>query len=320
MSRLPDFEGLAMFAKAVEERSFAAAARSLGVSVATVSRAVSRLEERLGARLLNRSSRQLALTEFGLTIAESAGRIYRDAESVEDSARELSAHPRGVIRISVPVSFGLRWVAPILPKFLRAFPQVSIDLHLANACVDLVGQGFDAALRIAVLPDSALSARKLCPVSRFIVAAPHYLKQYGAPRRPHDLIGHHCIGYAFHNREGDMWRFVNDAGDEETVAASGRLRTTSAEAVLPAVLDGLAVAQLPEFIAGEYLRDGRLKAILTDWALPKSSLYFITPSARTRAAKIEALADFLAKHLSKPLWLAPPPPDVSGHQSARVYA
>jgi DNA-binding transcriptional LysR family regulator len=312
MSQLPDFEGLAMFAKAVEERSFAAAARSMGVSVATVSRAVSRLEERLGARLLNRTSRQLALTEFGRTIAESAGQIYRDAEAVEDTARELCAHPRGVVRLSVPVSFGLRWVAPILPAFLRAFPQVSIDLHLANSYVDLVGQGFDAALRIAVLPDSALSARKLCPVARFIVAAPHYLKQYGAPRRPRDLIGNHCIGYAFQNREGDLWRFVNDTGDEESVAPSGRLRTTSAEAVLPAVLDGLAVAQLPEFIAAEYLQDGRLKAILTDWTLPKTNLYFITPSARTRSAKIEAFADFLAQHLSKPLWMTPPPPDASG--------
>jgi DNA-binding transcriptional LysR family regulator len=317
MSRLPDFEGMAMFAKAVEERSFAAAARSMGVSVATVSRAVSRLEERLGARLLNRSSRQLALTEFGLTIAESAGQIYRDAEAMEDTARELSAHPRGVVRLSVPVSFGLRWVAPILPEFLRAYPQVPVDLHLANAFVDLVGQGFDAALRIAMLPDSALSARKLCPISRFIVASPHYIKQYGTPSRPRDLIRNRCVGYAFHSREGDLWRFVNDAGTEETVAPFGRLRTTSAEAVLPTVLDGIAVAQLPEFIAGEYLQDGRLKAILTDWALPKTSLYFVTPSARTRSAKIEALSDFLAQHLSKPLW-TPPPPDAAGDRSARA--
>ncbi len=134
MSKLPDFEGLAMFAKVAEERSFAAAARAMGLSVATVSRGVSRLEERLGARLFNRTSRKLALTEFGRTIAESASRIYRDAEQVEDSARELSARPRGLIRLAVPMSFGVRWVAPLLPEFFRAYPEVSVE-SCAERCL-----------------------------------------------------------------------------------------------------------------------------------------------------------------------------------------
>lgn len=152
MSRIPDFEGLAMFAKVAEERSFAAAARAMGISVATVSRGVTRLEERLGARLFNRTSRQLALTDFGLTLAERATRIYCEAEDVENAARELSSRPRGLIRLAVPMSFGLRWIAPILPPFFRLYPEVAIDLHLSDAVVDLVGDGFDAALRIAVLP------------------------------------------------------------------------------------------------------------------------------------------------------------------------
>src|SRR4051794_24210282 len=193
MSRMPDFEGLAMFAKVAEERSFAAAARAMGVSVATVSRGVSRLEERLGARLLNRTSRQLALTEFGRTIAESASRIYQEAEATEGAARDQSARPRGRVRLAVPMSFGLRWVAPILPDFFRAYPDISIDLHLSDASIDLIGQGFDAALRIAVLPDSSLVARRLCPVSRLIVAAPSYLEQYGRPEHPHDLNGRACL-------------------------------------------------------------------------------------------------------------------------------
>jgi DNA-binding transcriptional LysR family regulator len=304
MSRLPDFEGLAMFTKVAEERSFAAAARVMGLSVATVSRGVSRLEERLGARLFNRISRQLALTEFGRTIAESASRMYRDAEETEGAARELSARPRGLVRLAVPMSFGLRWVAPILPDFFRAYPEVSLDLHLSDATVDLVGQGFDAALRIAVLPDSSLVARRLCPVSPFIVAAPSYLEEHGRPEHPRDLIGRDCLGYAYRARN-DVWRFVNDAGEEEAITPTGPLHVTNADALVPTVLAGLAIAELPEFIAGEYLRDGRMEAILRGWTLPKDGLYFVTPSARARPAKVEALANFLAERLSKPVWSWP---------------
>ncbi|MDY7232687.1 LysR family transcriptional regulator [Hyalangium rubrum] len=305
MSKLPDFEGLAMFAKVTEERSFAAAARALGVSVATVSRGVTRLEERLGARLFNRTSRQLALTEFGRTIAERASRIYRDAEELEGTVRELSVRPRGVVRLAVPMSFGLRWVAPILPDFFRAYPEVSIDLHLSDATVDLVGQGFDAALRIAVMLDSSMVARRLCPVSRFIVAAPSYLKRHGTPRHPRELIGRPCLGYAYRARS-DAWRFVNKAGEEETFTPAGPLRVTNADALVPTILAGLAIAELPEFIASEYLRDGRMKTLLSDWTVATGGLYFVTPSARTRPAKVEVLANFLAERLSKPAWRWPP--------------
>ena len=137
-----------------------------------MSRAVARLEERLGARLLNRTSRQLALTGFGQTIAESAMKVYREAEAAEGATHEMSARPRRLIRLSVPMSFGLRWVAPLMPAFFREYPEVSVDLHLTDAQVDLVGQGFDAALRIAVLPDSSLVARRLSPVAPLVVAAP----------------------------------------------------------------------------------------------------------------------------------------------------
>ncbi len=146
MSKLPDFEGLAMFAKVAEEGSFAAAARVMGVSVPTVSRAVARLEERL-------------LTEFGLSMAAKAGDIYRQAEEVESEAQELSVQPRGQVRLAIPMAFGLRWVAPLLPELIRRYPELSVDLHLSDASVDLIADGFDAALRIAALPDSSLVAR-----------------------------------------------------------------------------------------------------------------------------------------------------------------
>jgi DNA-binding transcriptional LysR family regulator len=301
ISKLPDFEGLAMFAKVAEERSFAGAARALNVSVATVSRAVARLEERLGARLLNRTSRQLALTEFGRTIADSALKVYREAEAAEGAAREMSARPRGLVRLSVPMSFGLRWVAPLLPAFFREYPEVSIDLHLSDAQVDLVGQGFDAALRIAVLPDSSLVARRLCPVAPLVVAAPAYLERHGTPRHPSELGSHACLGYAYRARN-DVWRFTNEAGEEVSIKPVGPLRVTNADALMPTVLEGLAIAEFPEFICADQVRDGRLVPILTDWTLPRGGLYFVTPSARTRPAKVEALADFFVRHLGSPSW------------------
>jgi DNA-binding transcriptional LysR family regulator len=298
-SKLPDFEGLAMFAKVVEERSFAAAARTMGVSVATVSRAVTRLEERLGARLLNRTSRQLALTEFGHAVAEPAVRVYRDAEQAEDAARELTAKPRGLVRFAVPMSFGLRWVAPILPDFLREYPEISVDLHLSDAVVDLIGDGFDAALRIAVLPDSSLVARRLCPVLRYIVASPGYVERHGEPRHPRDLIGRSCLGYAYRARN-DVWRFANDKGDEEAITPVGPLRVTNVDALIPTILAGLAIAELPDFIAGEYLRDGRMVRLLHDWPFPTGAVYFVTPTARTRPPKVEVLSEFIARRLSEP--------------------
>lgn len=301
MSLLPDFEGLAMFAKVAEERSFAGAARTLGVSVATVSRAVARLEERLGARLLNRTSRQLALTEFGRTIADSALKIYREAEEAEGAAREMSARPRGLVRLAVPMSFGLRWVAPLMPAFFREYPDVAIDLHLSDAAVDLVGQGFDAALRIAVLPDSSLVARRLCPVAQVVVASPEYLQTRGVPRHPSELADHPCLGYAYRARS-DVWRFTNAAGEEVVIKPEGPLRVTNSDALLPTVLAGLAIAEFPEFIAADHVRAGQLVPILEDWQLARGGLYFVTPSARTRPAKVEALSDFFIKHLSSPDW------------------
>src|SRR6201993_5168731 len=213
MSKLPDFEGLAMFAKVAEERSFAGASKAMGVSVATVSRAVTRLEERLGGRLFNRTSRRLALTDHGRTLAEGASKIYVEAEQAEDFARETSSRPRGLVKMTAPLSFGARWVAPILPAFFRQYPDVAIDLHLTDAHTDLIGDGFDAALRIAVMEDSSLAARLIAPVRRFVVASPAYLLRCGRPQHPHDLGAHQCLSYANRNKR-DVWRFTHKSGEE----------------------------------------------------------------------------------------------------------
>jgi DNA-binding transcriptional LysR family regulator len=297
MSKLPDFEGLALFAKVAEERSYAGAARATGISVATVSRAVARLETRLGGRLFNRTSRQLALTEFGQRVVAGATRAYREAEAAEDAARELSRTPRGTVRLAVPMSFGLRWVAPLLPELFRLFPQIAVDLHLSDATVDLVGEGFDAALRVGMLPDSSLVARRLLPVASVVVAAPSYLAKYGRPIRPHDLNAQHCLDYAYRTRQG-VWRFTGSDGEEAQLVPAGPLRVTNADALLPTLLDGGGVAELPDFIVADYLADGRLEALLHDWSLPKGVLSFVTPSAQARPAKVEAVAEFFATRLS----------------------
>ena len=297
MSKLPDLEGLAIFAKVVELRSFAGAAQELGLSKATVSKAVTRLETRLGARLFNRTSRRLALTDAGQALVEPATRVLVQAEDAQNAAMAQSAAPRGLVRLAVPMSFGLSDVAPILPEFLAAYPGVSVDLHLSDATVDLVGMGFDAALRIAALPDSSLLARRLRPVKRYVVAAPAYLERHGWPTHPGHLAEHACLGYAYLPTP-DTWRFVNAAGEEASVRPAGPLRVNNADALMPALIAGAGLAVLPDFIAGAALADGRLVAVMPDWIPPPIALHLVTPPGGPRPARVEALMGFLTSALS----------------------
>src|SRR6202171_4933227 len=223
MSKLPDFEGLAMFAKVAEEGSFAAAATAMGVSVAMVSRAVTRLEERLRSRLFNRTSRRLALTDYVRTLAERAARIYADAEEAEDFARETWSRPRGLVKLAAPLSFGTRWVAPLLPAFFRRYPDIAVDLHLTDAHTDLIGDGFDAALRIAVMEDSSLVVRLIAPVCLFVVASPTYIPRDGRAQHPHDLSAHRCLSYV-DGAKRDVWRFTHrKTGEECLITPTGPL-------------------------------------------------------------------------------------------------
>lgn len=297
MSRLPDFEGLAIFAKVVEMRSFAGAATELALSKATVSKAVTRLEERLGARLFNRTSRQLALTDAGQRLSERAARLLADGEAAENEALAQSVVPRGLVRVAVPMTYGVKVIAPLLPEFLEAYPEVSIDLHLSDATVDLIGDGFDLGVRIGTLPDSSLVARRLSPMRRYTVAAPAYLKKYGCPTHPMHLAQHKCFAYAYLST-ASVWHYTNAAGEEASVRPSGQLRVNNGEAVIASLLAGLGIADLPDFIIGEALASGQVEPILKDWKQLEGSVHLVMPPGGPRPARVEVFADFLAKHLS----------------------
>src|SRR4030081_3401542 len=297
MTRLPDFEGLAIFAKVVELRSFASAAAEWALSRATVSKAVSRLEARLGARLFNRTSRRLALTDAGQKLAGRATRLLVDGEAAENEALAQSVAPRGLVRLAVPMTFGVKIVAPLLPDFLAQYPEVSIDLHLSDAMVDLIGEGFDAGLRIARLPDSSLIARRLSAMPRFTVASPAYLKRHGRPTHPMHLAQHKCLGYAYLSTP-DIWHYTNAAGEQASVRPAGPLRVNKGEALMPALLAGLGIADLPDFIVGDAIASGELEVILKDWKQTRGGGALVAAPGGPRPARVEVLADFLAKHFS----------------------
>src|ERR1700722_8385835 len=292
MSRLPDLEGLAIFAKVAESHSFALAAAELKLSKATVSKAVSRIESRLGTRLINRTSRRFVLTDAGRQLAVRAAHILAEGEAAEDAAVAQATSPRGVVRLAVPMSFGLLHVAPLLPEFLAIFPEVSIDLHLSDAMVDLIGESFDAAIRTAVLPGSF--PRRLCEIPRYLVGSPNYLSKYGRPKHPLHLAQHRCLT---HTVTTEVWHFTKGA-KSASVQPSGPLRVNNGDAMMPALIAGTGLGILPEFILREALGANQLERLLPDWSLPLRTVYWVTPPGEPQPKRVDVLADFLMKKLA----------------------
>ncbi|MBX9929967.1 MAG: LysR family transcriptional regulator [Methylobacterium sp.] len=301
MARLPDFEAWAIFAKVAETGSFVRAATELGLSKGTVSKAVSRLEARLGAPLFHRTSRRLALTEAGRLGREGAARILTEGEAAEALALTTAAEPRGRVRLACPMSFGVAHVAPLLPAFLARHPQVQVDLHLSDALVDLVGGGFDLGLRIAALADSSLKVRRLCGIRRSLVAAPAYLDRHGRPEHPRDLARHACLGYAY-LPSPDRWRFFDADGGEAIVVPEGPLRANNADALAPALRAGLGLAVQPDFLVWDDLAAGRLERVMTAWSPPPIALNMVMPPGTLRPARVTALIAFLERELLATPW------------------
>ena len=299
MAELPDLEGLAIFAKVAELRSFAAAAAELKLSKATISKAVARVEEKLGARLFNRTSRKLALTDVGRKLATRAAAMLAEGEAAENDALSQSASPRGLVRLAAPMSFGVLYLAPLLPEFFRAYPEISIDLSLSDALVEIVGDGFDAAIRIAGMPDSSLVARRLCAMPMYLLAAPSYLDAHGRPKHPLELSEHVCLGYSYQLTQ-DSWRFRRKTSNEQaSVRPKGPLRVNNGEAMLPSLVAGIGLGILPEFIVRTALKSGQLEIVLPEWLLPAAAVYWVTPPGGPKPKRIEVLADFLARHLRR---------------------
>jgi DNA-binding transcriptional LysR family regulator len=293
----PDLEAWGVFAKVAAAGSFAKAAGELSLSNSTVSKLISRLEKRLGERLFHRTTRRLSLTETGRVLASRAQRILAEAEEAEAEAQSQARAPRGRIRLAVPMSFGLHQVSPRLPEFLRAYPEVSVDLHLDDKVVDMIAGGIDLAIRIAALPDSSLLARKLCPVRRFVVGAPSYFAQHGRPKLPEDLARHACLSYSY-LPTGDVWQFTNRKGKKQSVRIKGPLSANNGDALNDVLKSGLGLALQPDFIAWRGLQDGALERVLTDWAAPPLAVNILTPAGGTRPSRVSALIEFLVRHFA----------------------
>lgn len=287
-----------MFASVVEHRSFSAAADALSVSKATVSKAISRLETRLGTTLFHRTSRRLTLTDSGRSLAEYAQRILSEGEAAEEAAVESASAPAGVVRVAAPLTFGIRHLAPVLADFMVLHPAIHIDLRLSDAFVDIVADGIDIAIRIAELPDSSLRARRLGPVTGHVVGSPLYFARAGRPRHPADLANHACFIYT-NTATPDVWRFRRAGGEEAAIRVAGPIRTDSGDAMLPAARAGLGLARLPEFLVAEDLAAGTLEAVLDDWSSGAIGLHLMTPPGTLRPARVEALIAFLEDRLRR---------------------
>lgn len=294
--------GMAVFVRVVEEGGFSAAARVLGVSKSAVSKQVAALEERLGARLLNRTTRRLALTDAGAAYHARASRILAEAEEAEAEVSQLSAAPRGLLRVNAPLTFGVRHLSPLISKFMAQYPDLRVEIQLDDRFVDLVAEGFDVGVRIANLADSSLIARQLCPSRRVLAASPAYLEAHGTPQCPEDLSEHRCLLYSY-SMSGDTWRMKGPGGRIATVRVNGPLRANNGDLIRAAAVAGQGIVMSPTFITGEDLAAGRLVRILPEWEDQTGSLFVVWPHARFTPAKVRAFVDFMVAEIGRtPPW------------------
>lgn len=293
------------FVSVVEEGGFAKAARSMGMATSSLTRQVNGLETHLGTLLLNRSTRSVTLTDAGASYFEQAVRILEDLEDANRSVSEWEGPPRGLLRVSLPVAFARLHVAPAIPAFLRACPEIELDLFLSDGLVNLVEERVDLAIRIGKLTSSSLVARKLAPHRRVLCASPAYLEEHGTPRVPSDLLGHECLTFSY-SKGVQHWKFAGPSGGE-SVRVKGRLRANNSDLLRTAAIDGAGVILMPSWLIGADINSGRLCRVLDAWEVTAGDadggIHAVYLPSRRGSKKVKAFIGFLAQRFgSPPYW------------------
>lgn len=294
------FSAIPVFVAVVETGGFSPAARRLRISKSAVSKRITQLEEKLGVRLLYRTTRRLSLTEAGEQYFAHAVRALSYATEAEEAVTQLQIKPQGRLRINTPMSFGRLHIVPLIPGFLARYPGVEVEMVMEDRVVDMVDEGFDVAIRGGDLPDSSLIARKLATMRYAVCATQQYIKQHGAPQTPEELIDHNCLVFSYGVSE---WNFICD-GEERRYAVSGNYRVNNGEAVREAVLQGVGIARSPTFIIGPDIAQGRLVKLLTDYPMPEKSLYALFPKREYLPAKVRVFIDYVIECFGEelPYW------------------
>ena len=299
MNRLSAIES---FVKVAELKSFSEAAVRLNTSKSVVSRHVTALEAQLGLRLFHRTTRSLTLTEAGRGYFERVSQILVDLEAADQSVSHLQVVPRGRLKVSAPMSFGFLHLAPALPDFLAAYPELDVDVIMSDRFVDLVEDGFDVAVRIGALSDSSLIAKKLAPIRRVICASPQYIAAHGTPKTPKDLRDHQCLCNSGQS-SGQEWRFNMPDGKRVMVAVTGRMTMNNGDALRVAALNHLGLIDIPTFIVGRDLQAGALISVLEEYLPQTLALHAVYSHARHLSPKVRAFIDFLASRFGpRPYW------------------
>jgi DNA-binding transcriptional LysR family regulator len=290
-----------MFLAVMEAGSFTGAAERLGASSGQASKLVSRLERELGVRLLNRTTRSVAPTEAGRAYYDRLRPLIDDLEALDLEIRNISQSPRGRLRLTAPLTFGTHELVPALNAFAALYPDIEVDVSFSDRVVNVVDEGFDMAVRVGRPGDSSLIIRKLCTVRLVVVGAPGYLARHGSPETPGELARHACI-IDTNFRDPTRWPFRTQDGEEDLVTVSGRIRYSNAEACAAAAAEGLGLACVPAFVAGDALRSGRLVRLLAPFEPTPFQVHALYPHSRLLAVKVRLLVDFLAERFRTPTW------------------
>lgn len=291
---MDSLNAMEIFVRVVQAGSFSAAARGMELTPSAVSKQIGRLEDRLGARLLNRTTRQLSLTEVGRGYFARASRIITDVAEAEQSVADQHGAPRGLLRVSLPFAFGQLHIVPEIPAFLERYPEVRIELTFNDRFVNLVEEGQDVAIRIGELSDSSLIARRLAANRRLVCGAPRYLETFGRPATPEALTEHNCLVYSYRAPRHE-WPFEREGGERQVVQVGGNLETNTAEALYDMALSGVGLALLPLWYVGRDLDQGRLVEVLSDYHVPDNAIYAVYPPGRHLSPKVRAFVDMLAE-------------------------